>query len=890
MRWKKIATFSAILSSAIIPAVALIATAAAPRQISGDPRYLMRFENNLPKQEYINTLKKDVNKVLDIYQSKNSNFKELNFQIVNLNKTPTPNEIDFYNELNQVLKAIDPRLGITMLSRTPVTVADAFNNANDEMMTFYWSPDYNSVGTWTSYMFSDQFNISNMWLSLYPELISHKSETKTWQKSLYDTLNKGVDVSGNIINLLGPNGTLKNTDFGSNDIHEYYIQTAIKDEISVADIYTSLGNVIGEWIQGNSAIDKQVISSYGIQMVDWMNEFNPNIPFAEDGPQTKKMELVRNGFHVPKNPNGDLNYRDWYVDGNDQNKTYRFWQKDDPFASSVTPYNPNFSQSPNSTWFQSTNTGLLSWSTNGDYSKETDVTPNTLSINKVNDGAENIVDDSNDHANNTILDFEIRPIPWVDTNGKQLNDATGKPAYLSPQDFLAGLEAFQRSVECNLNTNGYFIPLASIDYDATVNDKANGARNESISDHKKFKIHFDAPISSVTKESKNTLNYKEILDVLSKQYFLALPAFKETVQNIIDPNLFEKYAVLNGTTLDTKNSDMNKFYGCGDWTKGWQDWASVGPYYIDDVSRQKIIYERNDKYFDSFPSATGDYESFQIYDSSKNRSKIKKIDMNYAGGYRDQVTFQGFASNELDQSKIPLAEMPTINAKYRDDIYAPEIPKINKSNILSYNTNIYFKDKNGVIKDSNDKPMINSINKPTYTTDKYGNFVFPEGHSPERKDKVSKEYADLIVSNFYTPLSISKNDNKSLDPSLNDKELMSQSSQIIRSAINDCINWYALTSNVFPNDNSSVQYSFMPYGVFDTYAGTTSIDVASDKQYKYWSIAANYNQGSVDNLNPKTGRNSTLSPTGDYPAIRNGGIITWTYQEMIDSWKLQFKK
>ncbi len=937
MRWKKIAAYIAMSSVVLIPSLALIITAALPRAAAASDRYIMSFDTNTTegqqKQNYVDQLKHDVKGVLDKYQASHPGFKSLNLQIINLKSKPTTGQKNFFVELDRAVKAIDPRLGVTMLARTPVTVNDGFYNHNNEMMSSLWAPDYNGVGTWIAPMFTDIVAMPNYWQALYPELDIHQNDLgpngrPSWQNSLYHKLKKDRDVVFSVKDKKDPKKTNKVT---LDILQSYTDLIGAGNAIGVTSdsYYTAIANMLGTWIQqnGSSSSLGKADDCLGIQFVNWINSLNPAIPFQEDGPNTQTMQLIKAGDHQISNANADDNFRDWYVDGSQSNKEYRWWNDRDPFSSNITPYNQSFNEAPNSMFFQSTGSSLYSWTTNGDYPKN-DKDPNTMQLSMVADGTTTKESDFGpvgvDPFDNPVapfmtanadgsfvLKFKIRPQEWIDSNGKPIiNKSTGNPYYLSPKDYWAGLKGFERSTDINLNSNSYFLDLISLDKEATLTDKSNQDRTTDPLKPAWFSIHLSA---------KPQLGLPQVLDILTKQYFQPLPAFKDSVKNITEDSRFNKIAKLNGGTIDKLHTDMKKFYGSGDALTTWRDWASTGSYYVSNVSSQSVVYTRNDNYFSNFNNSVNNevkndpinYESFQIKDPVNNRSKFKTISMKYAGSYSPQITYQAFANNQLDSTKIPLAEIPNVSAKYGNDdpsksaVYAPQVSKIKQGYSLAYNTNIYYKDSNGIIKDTNDKSMTaaGSDIKPAYTIDDNGNYVFPNGRRPDRKSHITDAYEDLIVNNFFTPYTPQVGAdgwNKKEDVA----STKNNSSQIIRTAINDSINWYSIAAAIDPATNSSVQYSFMPFGVYSTDNGPDSTVIQQD--LKYWYIASGY----VKDTAGYKSKDPTIMdvvkqleyPDQNHPTVpgwwlnqpnpakRLGGLMPWGIDEMKDSWKLKFPK
>lgn len=353
--------------------------------------------------------------------------------------------------------------------------------------------------------------------------------------------------------------------------------------------------------------------------------------------------------------------------------------------------------------------------------------------------------------------------------------------------------------------------------------------NTSANQTKPFTIYFNVNSHDHLPE----LTGRNIADILSNSYFTALPSFSPLVQNIVDNAKFNKIAILNNGVLNTRETDMTKFYGCGDAYQSWKNLYYVSSYYISDVTRQKMVFNLNKPFFEAFNSDNEpQYVMFHLNSTLSNGQKVQKfnrITMNYAGSYKPQITYEQFITNQLDMSKIPESSLSQAYQKFPKSIYEPATNKISQSNLIPYNTNIYLlNNSQNIILENNQGQEVNLNDSQNHLgMDKYGNFVFSKGLHPILKSRISDAYANLIVKNFFTPIDAKGSDGKLL-PAID------RSSAIIRTAINNLINWYSLDSLTSPGQSVVMQNFFMPYGVFNT-------KIASNDQnprWKYWNIAA----------------------------------------------------
>lgn len=868
-----------------------------PKPIYPLDTYILRFthkdkeltidsqnKSNESKNKYVQTMIKKTRDILDWYETYykktyGQNFPGLTFDYTNLNASQSEGEKNFFVLLDRTLKAIDSRLGFNNIPRTPTSVQEGFYQKNTEMISFYWSPDFNAITTWLTYMFTDQFPIGNQWPKLYRLL---QNPTEGWQQNLKQTLeSKKLFYSPIEILNFSQNARAASTDTSS-------------------QFYTLLSNTIGTWVVNNSSLtiepskiegDSQGIydvaknPGLGIQFVNWISSQITNIPFVEDGPNSSTPFLIRSGYFNPNNPNADYNFRDWYFNKSiiNDNAQFRFWNKANPFDVNKTPFNPSFSNASSSAFFNSAWTGLTSWTTVSDYHEirdpQTKVGPDYTFL--VSTGSKTSIEELERSYNESekSLTFKIRPIPWVDYTGNQINDDQGRPAFLSPADFTASIVSFIRSNQISLNSNSYFIDLISLDTDKTIKYQKNLERNISSSDEKEFTLYF---------KEKPDISMHSILDILQKQYFCAVPAFKQSVKNITEYDTFikilnakenkdkpnpyikgEYYLDVNSATIDFYN-----FYGSGNPvlnSNSWKDYAFASPYYVSSIDQQQIVFNFNESYFNSFTQqelATKEYTAFRknetINPSGENKnketnviSKIPKLILKYAGSYSEILTYEQFKNNELDSSELSSAKLLEAKNQFPQDYRAQKIDKLNKSNLVSFNLQVFSKDSNGIILDTSEKPIIkqeNGRNVLAYDIDKYGNYVFPKNITPKIKSNISQAYYDLIVRDFYTPI-------EAYDPS-ND---IYAASATIRETIANCINWVALKSVVFPGITKSIQYSFMPYGVYE---------IGNSPNYKkYWWLAAN-----------KTYMLNELSILDNMTyQKRKSGLMIWTYDELLNN-------
>lgn len=947
MRAKKILIPLSISLAVSIPVITAIVIAAKPDNPTPSSTYSMSYKINkkmadnfsleeknkfAQNQKYIDFLKSQVNSVINEYKKLNKSFKDLELDFIYLLKNPGSGQVNFFNELNKALMDINPALKFKMLQRNNITQQQGAINKNVDMVTFYWTPDYNDVGTWMTYMFSE-FQIANLWPAIVAIYNQNSIPTDSpyfgpWIDSLKNELKNNFILDSN----KNKHYLIDSSTNKALTMEEIYNLASNDSKLSVNSMLSIIGNAISAWTNnpenkmfpnsvsllpendspwyenytgGLSSSNNKDIKTPLSSFLDYLNSFNPNIPFVQDGPNSQTISLVKNGAHVPNNPETSYNARDWYYEDGVYLNGAKFidWTKANPFESTTTPFNPCFTRLSNSNYMSSIFSPLFSWSSYGDFYTENDQSISKINANLVAVGSNDSVKDIQDKieqfktnpSDNMVVEIPIRPLVWVNSSGNshysgdKISNYTSTDKYesgeyyLSPADYRAGFQAYLNSIKVGLNHNDYFIELGSIDIEKTIADSANFERNLSTSDNKVFRLHLTNPIQ---------LSAFNIIDILSMQYFTALPAFEPTVRNIIDPEKFKSITGINLNPtgdekikpIDPTASYMSNFYGCGDHRDAWKNLWSTSAYYISNVNDQTYTYKLNPKYFEAFKDySTPEYNSFKL-ETTFNDKIIKKFDtieFKYAAKYNVQVAFEQFKTGEIQRSDIPPSEKANVlapNSVLKPDLYLPKVLKVGQSDLVPYNLQV-FETNNGVPKiiDKNGNE-VNDFDYTKLTSDKYGNLVFPEGYMPKLKSKISNGYYDLIVKNFYTPID-AKDENGNLLP------VLDRSSAIIRTAINDCINWFSLTSIVFPNETKTMQNSFMPYGVANLLLHDDSQPDSSRVQTKYWNLAA-YKVGQEEYVN-----NIVSCEDFEKGIIRNtpGGIVEWTWLDYITQWKYKLE-
>ncbi len=273
----------------------------------------------------------------------------------------------------------------------------------------------------------------------------------------------------------------------------------------------------------------------------------------------------------------------------------------------------------------------------------------------------------------TKVEFTLnKDFKWVDTNGQPKQS-------LVPLDFWYSLKGYKTSSDYGLNSNGYFLGLAGIDYDKTIAHK----ENESVE-----------PGSTFTYFIGNT-KAPYLLDILTKQYFFPVPhSHPKAAATIETPNTSKviKFITTNDgkQIIDKNNTDWTQVYG-GSQEKVVDVW-SIGPYYISKSSTQDVAFNINTSYFNAMRSM---YEMNKL-DVTK---KIPKVIKRYKAGSAASI-YDKFGSNELSYVPVPQERESQAVSRYINSnaLIAMPAPKTSQGRFIGYNLGIY--DANGQIKDT----------------------------------------------------------------------------------------------------------------------------------------------------------------------------------------------
>lgn len=377
---------------------------------------------------------------------------------------------------------------------------------------------------------------------------------------------------------------------------------------------------------------------------------------------------------------------------------------------------------------------------------------------------------------------------WVDSNGVTHGSVSSK-------DFERAIEAYYLSSELAYNRNGYFLDLLGIDYLHTLLDtsKTSSAPNYSnlvtIPDYDinyasnndaVFTLYLDAP-------------YVYTTDLLTKDYFAALPHDNQKVKNITlagstvssvsgstttyksnqSPIVFTSSS--GNYSIDQTNTNWNAIFGSGGEPYFMQDTWFAGAYYISDFSTSKIIFKLNNSNLNSVGKYLLDYVTAYGYSQQDDQQRkdllnkrIKSITYVYGSGTADTY-YQMFKSNQLSyDSGVPDSDKSEAVQMFgkSGELVPIKTVKTSQSNYIVYTPVPYVLDSNGNV-------QVNSY--------------------------ISSNFAKF------------------------DYDWTSKDSMIIRAAISGLINHYQLSIINLPG-SGDFQLSAIPFGDFSNYYQSISND------------------------------------------------------------------
>lgn len=406
---------------------------------------------------------------------------------------------------------------------------------------------------------------------------------------------------------------------------------------------------------------------------------------------------------------------------------FRYFYNTDVLKDNNSPLNPNFNNSPISTYAKSALYGLVTYET----LNQNDVQEGTVKYQDklilegatqvevfkseqqmqqydlaIKDGNKTLVESNAPYIFNqgqalneqdnydaavsegTIYRFKINTQnSWIDSNGKVQAQVSGK-------DFERAIETYQLSSSIGYNRNGYFLSMMGLNFDKTVSYKTNNdvyakiispdydIDNYANSDEI-FTLHLNEP-------------YPYTFDLLSKEYFSAVPHTNYKVRNISladgSPIKYTKTSTIDGgtkITIDRTNTNFNEIYGSGDINNFHKDTWYASAYYISHFTNTQIIFELNNIYMK--PEVMGENLL------NEDAKKIKTIVETYGSGTVDTF-YELFKSGQNDYLQSVPATKKSEAAQYyaNNGLVLIKNSKLSQSNYITFTPKAYIVGANGV--------------------------------------------------------------------------------------------------------------------------------------------------------------------------------------------------
>lgn len=311
----------------------------------------------------------------------------------------------------------------------------------------------------------------------------------------------------------------------------------------------------------------------------------------------------------------------------------------------------------------------------------------------------------------TIYRFKINTDnQWVDAKGNAKQPISGK-------DFERGIETYYLASSIGYNRNGYFLSLMGLDIEKTVGYQVDG-KSVNVMDPTYDIDNF------VQKDDTFTLYLKEpypyTLDLLSKEYFLAVPHTNPQIKNIrLASNSFvgennlpqtsykSPIIMMKGSTgkwtINQFNTDFNSIYGSGDINNFATDVWYAGPYYISYFTSTKIYFDINNTYMDTVYS--------KYYFQNKNEKRIERIIETYGSGTVDTY-YELFKTGQNDfLPSVPTSKRSdAIKTFLNKGLTQIKTSKLPQSNYITFTPKAYILEVN-LEEDGNKKiTILNNTN------------------------------------------------------------------------------------------------------------------------------------------------------------------------------------
>ncbi|MDE6428887.1 MAG: hypothetical protein K2K18_00070, partial [Malacoplasma sp.] len=187
--------------------------------------------------------------------------------------------------------------------------------------------------------------------------------------------------------------------------------------------------------------------------------------------------------------------------------------------------------------------------------------------------------------------------------------------------------------------------------------------------------------------------YPYTLDLISKEYFNALPNKNNKVKNI---SLKSGKIAVNDGKIDTARTNFNDIFGSGGLNKFTEDTWYAGAYYISAFTSTQIIFNLNSNYMETVGKNLLSYVDGKILGNNNQNTdeRMKQVVINFGSGTADTY-FENFKAGQIDYlSGVPEAKRNEANS-LRNSIVPIKVVQTTQSNYIAYTPNPYVVDANG---------------------------------------------------------------------------------------------------------------------------------------------------------------------------------------------------
>ncbi|BAC44346.1 conserved hypothetical protein [Malacoplasma penetrans HF-2] len=655
-----------------------------------------------------------------------------------------------------------------------------FSTGNSEMGFFLWGPDYDGVGTWiSSWIGLDEWgnnnrNSLNVWDAVHKRI---RDIYRNESSYLAQYGQKYVAAAKDLLSKLISAGLYKSSFSTGTNLPDDYRQ-AFEGTLG-----QSSGNNAFQGIFTDSFFGQHLTEDISFFLQYILDDLYLFMPTPTASLKSRSATLLDPQFIQRSSPYGLTNLRDsavkaagtyYQLPGNRERGVIKGYGNATAWQTNNQWFSPAFGTASNSNY--STGISLIDTEVTGDWNNS-DSRQQPMDHWRLNGATSLVLKDNTGKELQTLnrgqdldltslsenlgktyqLEFNIDTnIKWVDKNGNQKQALSGK-------DFERNLEAYWLASELGYQQNSYFINTLALDLQRTVNN-GNGSNNNGNNGNNKKITDSDYPTEEYTNtDNKFTLYVTKpnghILEYLSSSYFWGIPYTNQEVKNIKTGDSGEIKTTTtseNGTTRTTLDLDRTNFGNIFGMAKGRSSdlnddnlW-SAGAYYVARISESEIVYRKNNEYFNARKDLI-----------NKDEEKITEQRVNLVGAQvTAQVVYENFLAGNYSSAQIPTTETQTVinDPVWRNAIKYIGVSRTEQSNFAVWGGNPYEIDS--------------STHRPT----------------TRLKSSVNSTAARFL------------------------SDYESDQARIIRAAIPGMINWFNLSSLVYPAGD--FEFSAIPYGVF----------------------------------------------------------------------------